>query len=242
MWQNLVRRPVARDAAGERAPRPLPGAGREPRSTRALAREMRAVRELVSPRPPGAHGQQAQGAPAALARGRRPLAARAARSAWRVYLELIADELNVHEVRFLAAGQRGGGRGALPVRPNLRAMGSRLGPKLAPVRKAFDAADGRLLQRELSRDGQGGAQHRRRAHGVPRRGAGGAGGGHARLRRRGRGRGRGGAPHRADGSARGRGPGARAARPGAGGSQGHGTRLHGPHPPVGGRGRAGAAR
>jgi isoleucyl-tRNA synthetase len=32
-------------------------------------------------------------------------------------------------------------------------MGSRLGPKLAPVRKAFDAADGRILQRELALKG-----------------------------------------------------------------------------------------
>ncbi|HZH03301.1 MAG TPA: DUF5915 domain-containing protein, partial [Myxococcaceae bacterium] len=35
------------------------------------------------------------------------------------------------------------------VRPDLRAMGPRLGAKLAPVRKAFDAADGNALRTEL---------------------------------------------------------------------------------------------
>jgi isoleucyl-tRNA synthetase len=65
-----------------------------------------------------------------------------------VYKELIADELNVHEVSFLEAGQETDVV-RYKVRPNLRAVGSRLGPKLAPVRKAFDAADGRILQREL---------------------------------------------------------------------------------------------
>jgi len=69
-----------------------------------------------------------------------------------VYKELIADELNVHEVSFLEAGQETDVV-RYKVRPNLRAVGSRLGPKLAPVRKAFDAADGRILQRELALKG-----------------------------------------------------------------------------------------
>jgi isoleucyl-tRNA synthetase len=59
----------------------------------------------------------------------------------------------VHEVRFLEEGSEADVV-RYKVRPNLRAMGSRLGPKLAPVRKAFDAADSRKLQRELSRDGK----------------------------------------------------------------------------------------
>ena len=70
-----------------------------------------------------------------------------------VYQALIADELNVHEVRFLGAGQEADVV-RYKVRPNLRTMGSRLGPKLAPVRKAFDAADSRALQRELAREGK----------------------------------------------------------------------------------------
>jgi len=70
-----------------------------------------------------------------------------------LHKELILDELNVHEVHFLEAGQESTFV-RYKVRPNLRAMGSRLGPKLAPVRKAFDAADSRLLQRELSQQGK----------------------------------------------------------------------------------------
>jgi isoleucyl-tRNA synthetase len=70
-----------------------------------------------------------------------------------LHQELILDELNVHEVHFLEAGQESNFV-RYKVRPNLRAMGSRLGPKLAPVRKAFDAADSRQLQRELSQQGK----------------------------------------------------------------------------------------
>ncbi len=68
------------------------------------------------------------------------------------YKDLIADELNVHEVNFMEAGQESDVV-RYKVRPNLRAVGSRLGPKLAPVRKAFDSADGRILQRELALKG-----------------------------------------------------------------------------------------
>ncbi|XXF80384.1 isoleucine--tRNA ligase [Myxococcaceae bacterium GXIMD 01537] len=71
-----------------------------------------------------------------------------------VYRELIADELNVHEVRFLEPGSKEADVVRYRVRPNLRAMGSRLGAKLAPVRKAFDAADGASLNRELLQTGQ----------------------------------------------------------------------------------------
>jgi len=69
-----------------------------------------------------------------------------------VYTDLIADELNVHEVRFVEPGQESDVV-RYRVRPNLRAVGSRLGPKLAPVRKAFDAADGKSLYLELSTRG-----------------------------------------------------------------------------------------
>ena len=71
-----------------------------------------------------------------------------------VYQELIADELNVHAVHFVEPGSPEADVVRYRVRPNLRAVGGRLGPKLAPVRKAFDSADGRALHRELLQTGQ----------------------------------------------------------------------------------------
>jgi len=71
-----------------------------------------------------------------------------------VYQDLIVDELNVHEVRFLEPGGKEADVVRYRVRPNLRAVGGRLGPKLAPVRKAFDTGDGRALHRELLQTGR----------------------------------------------------------------------------------------
>ncbi len=69
------------------------------------------------------------------------------------YRELIADELNVHEVHFLAPGEVSS-EIRYRVRPDLRATGPRLGAKLALVRKAFDAADGNALRAQLAVQGQ----------------------------------------------------------------------------------------
>ncbi|WP_434347557.1 isoleucine--tRNA ligase [Myxococcus virescens] len=70
------------------------------------------------------------------------------------YRDLIADELNVHEVRFVEPGSPEADVVRFRVRPNLRAVGGRLGPKLAPVRKAFDTGDGAALHRELLQTGR----------------------------------------------------------------------------------------
>ncbi|HLM45565.1 MAG TPA: DUF5915 domain-containing protein, partial [Myxococcaceae bacterium] len=151
MWSNLVRRPW---------PKSQPESvhlGRFPEADarlidEGLSTEMGAVRELVSlglkvrtdnrlkVRQPLSHAD--------VMLSRRELQERVA-----MYRDLITDELNVHEVRFLETGQEADVV-RYKVRPNLRAMGSRLGPKLAPVRKAFDAADGRALQRELALRGR----------------------------------------------------------------------------------------
>jgi isoleucyl-tRNA synthetase len=151
MWSNLVRRPWPTSQPESIHLGRFPEAD-ERLIDEGLAAEMGAVRELVSlglkvrtdnklkVRQPLSHAD--------VMLARQELRERVA-----VYTNLIADELNVHEVRFLEAGQEADVV-RYKVRPNLRAMGSRLGPKLAPVRKAFDAADSRLLQRELSREGK----------------------------------------------------------------------------------------
>ncbi len=152
MWGNLVRKPW---------PASQPESvhlGRFPEADvslidEGLAAEMGAVRELVSlglkVRTDNKLKVRQPLGRADVILSRRELTERVA-----VYRELIEDELNVHEVRFLEPGSKEADVVRYRVRPNLRAMGSRLGPKLAPVRKAFDAADGAALNRELLQTGR----------------------------------------------------------------------------------------
>lgn len=149
MWQNLVVRPW---------PSSQPSSvhlGRYPEAdlslvNEALSTEMGAVRELVSL---GLNVRMDNKLKVRqpLSRVDVILARPELRERVVAHQALIADELNVHEVRFLEKGQEAD-TVRYKVRPNLRAMGSRLGSRLASVRKAFDAADSRQLQRELSRE------------------------------------------------------------------------------------------
>jgi isoleucyl-tRNA synthetase len=69
------------------------------------------------------------------------------------YRELIRDELNVHEVRFMHPGHEQGAV-AFRMKPNFRTLGPRLGKGVQDVKKALERADGTALFAELSRSGK----------------------------------------------------------------------------------------
>ncbi|MGZ3456908.1 MAG: DUF5915 domain-containing protein, partial [Archangium sp.] len=151
MWRNLVVRPWPTSQPASVHLGRFPEADLN-RVDEALSTEMGAVRELVSLGLKVRTDNKLK-VRQPLSRADVILARPELRERVAVYQALIADELNLHEVRFLEEG-READLVRYKVRPNLRAMGSRLGPKLAPVRKAFDSADSRLLQRELTREGK----------------------------------------------------------------------------------------
>jgi isoleucyl-tRNA synthetase len=151
MWGNLVRQPWPTSQPESVHLGHFPEADAS-LVDEALSTEMGAVRELVSLGLKVRTDNRLK-VRQPLARVDVVLARRELRERVAHYEHLLADELNVHAVRFLEAGQEVDVV-RYKVRPNLRTMGSRLGPKLAPVRKAFDAADSRLLQGELAREGK----------------------------------------------------------------------------------------
>jgi isoleucyl-tRNA synthetase len=69
------------------------------------------------------------------------------------YAELIREELNVHEVRFMFPGHEQGAV-SFKIKPNFRALGPRLGKNVQAAKKLLEAADGSALHAELSRRGQ----------------------------------------------------------------------------------------
>ena len=150
MWLNLVRRPWPMSQPESVHLGRFPEAD-ERLIDEGLAAEMGAVRELVSLGLKVRTDNRLK-VRQPLSRVDVILARSELKERVAAYKELITDELNVHEVHFLEAGQETDVV-RYKVRPNLRAVGGRLGPKLAPVRKAFDSADGRILQRELSLKG-----------------------------------------------------------------------------------------
>jgi isoleucyl-tRNA synthetase len=65
---------------------------------------------------------------------------------------LIAEELNVHEVRFMFPGHQDGAV-SFRLKPNFRALGPRLGKRVQEVKKALEGADGSKLHAEMSQNG-----------------------------------------------------------------------------------------
>ncbi|NUM88465.1 MAG: class I tRNA ligase family protein, partial [Bdellovibrionales bacterium] len=65
---------------------------------------------------------------------------------------LIAEELNVHEVRFMFPGHEQGAV-SFKLKPNFRTLGPRLGKRVQEVKQALDAADGSALHAQLSSSG-----------------------------------------------------------------------------------------
>ena len=151
LHQNLARRPFP-DTAPESVhlaayPEPDLGAVDEP-----LAREMRAIRELVS------LGLQVR--TLNKLKVRQPLdradlivSDRALADALRAHEALVREELNVHEVRWLAPGEeRGEVRYVL--KPNFRALGPKLGKKVQIAKQVLARADAAALRASLATHGK----------------------------------------------------------------------------------------
>ncbi len=148
MYQNLVRR------ADPSAPVSVHLCAYPEPDARAiderLAGEMRAVRELVS------LGLQVRSDNKL--RVRQPLArADVVLSDRSLRLErygaLVAEELNVHEVRWLEPGEEAGAV-EYRLKPNFRALGPRIGKKVQALKQALEKADAAKLHAELSQKGR----------------------------------------------------------------------------------------
>jgi len=150
LYQNLVRRsfPDAPTSVHLVA-YPEPDAAAIDES---LAVEMRAVRELVS------LGLQVRTENRLRVRqplGRADVVLSDGALAMRLsgHGALIAEELNVHEVRFLEPGQEAGAV-QYRMKPNFRALGPRIGKKVQALKQALEKADAGKLHGELSRAGK----------------------------------------------------------------------------------------
>jgi isoleucyl-tRNA synthetase len=149
MYQNLVRRPLGNRARKsvhhEDYPLPEPS-----RIDVALNEEMRIVRDIVSlglrvrtdnklrVRQPLSKAEITLSHPELDERVKR-------------YGELIAEELNVGEVRFVHGAEE---HVEYRVKPNFRKLGPRVGSKMPAVKKALEGADGSALRTSLLAKGE----------------------------------------------------------------------------------------
>jgi isoleucyl-tRNA synthetase len=151
MYQNLVRRPwpTSQPESVHLAAYPEIDAAAvdEP-----LAVEMRAVRELVS------LGLQVR--TANKLKVRQPLSQadivlsqHGLAGALAAHVPLIAEELNVHEVRFLEPG-REGSEVRYVLKPNFRALGPKLGKKVQLAKQVLAKADAAALRAALATEGK----------------------------------------------------------------------------------------
>jgi isoleucyl-tRNA synthetase len=69
------------------------------------------------------------------------------------YERLIREELNVHELRFMAFSHEDGAV-SFRLKPNFRALGPRLGKGVQAVKKVLETADGARLHAELAEKGR----------------------------------------------------------------------------------------
>jgi isoleucyl-tRNA synthetase len=151
LWQNLVRAPWPTTQAESVHLVAYPEADAAV-IDEGLAAEMRAVRDLVS------LGLQVR--TQNKLKVRQPLSTAevvvsnpALRGALAAHATLVAEELNVHEVRFLQPGEeRGFVRYAL--KPNFRALGPKLGKKVQVAKAALAKADAAALRAELANTGK----------------------------------------------------------------------------------------
>jgi isoleucyl-tRNA synthetase len=151
IYQNLVRGPfpVSQVESVHLTSYPEPD---ETAIDEALASEMRAVRELVS------LGLQVR--TAGKLKVRQPLAradvvvsSQALAQAVAPHVDLITDELNVHEVRFLRPGEEGQAVRYV-LKPNFRALGPKLGKKVQLAKQALAKADAGALRASLATEGK----------------------------------------------------------------------------------------
>lgn len=151
LHQNLVRRPwpATQPESVHLCAYPDPDVAAIDES---LAREMRAVRELVS------LGLQVR--TANKLKVRQPLARAdvvvsqvGLATALAPHVALIEDELNVHEVRFLRPGEEGS-EVRYVLKPNFRALGPKLGKKVQLAKQVLAAANASAVRASLATDGK----------------------------------------------------------------------------------------
>src|SRR5262249_15031973 len=134
LYQNLVRRPWgAKEAESVHlVVYPLPA---ESAIDEALARSMRAVRELVSL---GLSVRTANKLKVRQPLSRADVVVSSAALAEELlpHVPLIAEELNVHEVRFLRPGEEGS-LVRYVLKPNFRALGPKLGKKVQTAKQVL---------------------------------------------------------------------------------------------------------
>jgi isoleucyl-tRNA synthetase len=148
-WQNLVRRPFPEDSeeSVHLCDYPEPN---EAHVDSDLSHTMRAVRELVS------LGLQVR--TAEKMRVRQPLEAAEIvlaepelAGALNDHLDLVRDELNVHEVHFVPDADA---YVTYQIKPNFRALGPKVGRRMPALKAALADADGGALLRELDSQGR----------------------------------------------------------------------------------------
>ena len=81
------------------------------------------------------------------------LARRDLESSMQAHAELVASELNVHEVRWLQPGEEGG-EVIYKLKPNFRALGPKLGKRMKAAQKALEKADAGILRTKLAVEGR----------------------------------------------------------------------------------------
>ncbi len=150
MYQNLVKGPFS-DAPASVHLTSYPTAD-EAAIDEPLARDMRLVRELVS------LGLQVR--TANKLKVRQPLSradvvvgSRAESDALASHVELMKEELNVQEVRFLEPGKEGGAVRYV-MKPNFRALGPKLGKKVQIAKQVLAKVDAAAFRAELAANGK----------------------------------------------------------------------------------------
>src|SRR5262249_10523985 len=150
LYQNLVRgpRPTAPESV-HLVSYPLPDEGA---IDEALARSMRAVRELVSL---GLSVRTSNKLKVRQPLSRADIVVSSASLAEELapHVPLIAEELNVREVRFLRPGEEGS-LVRYVLKPNFRALGPKLGKKVQVAKQALARADAGALRAALATEGK----------------------------------------------------------------------------------------
>ncbi len=151
LWQNLVQRPFASGLAQSVHLAKWPVADTA-RIDLGLAKQMRAVRELVS------LGLQVR--TQSKLRVRQPLrqvdmvvSDHELAEALRAHADLIREELNVHRVNLLAPGEEASFV-EYAMKPNFRALGPKLGKKVQACKAVLAKSDARALRTELASTGK----------------------------------------------------------------------------------------
>jgi isoleucyl-tRNA synthetase len=149
LWQNLVRQPIP--TMPESVHLAAWPSANEAAIDAVLAKQMRAVRELVS-LGLQVRNQSKVSVAQPLAQADVVVSDAELVAAVRSHLALVAEELNVHEVKVLAPGEEAGFV-RYTLKPNFRALGPKLGKKVQACKATLAKADAGALRAELATKG-----------------------------------------------------------------------------------------